>query len=151
MHDIGKIAVSDAILLKPGKLTNEEFKAMQSHTVKGGEMVKTFFETLEDDAFLEEAYAIAKYHHEKWDGSGYPDHLAGEDIPLPARIMAIADVYDALTSKRVYKEPMDAEEAFDIIVSEASHHFDPDMVNAIVSIKDQFVSAAKNDSSVIAE
>ena len=143
MHDIGKIAVSDTILLKPGKLTDEEFDKMKVHSVKGGEMVKNFFKTFDDHDFYEEAYAIATYHHEKWDGSGYPDGLKGEEIPLAARIMAIADVFDALVSKRVYKEPIPAEEAFDVIVGEAGHHFDPEMIKAIITIKDEFINASK--------
>ena len=141
--DIGKIAVSDTILLKPGKLTDEEFDKMKVHSVKGGEMVKNFFKTFDDHDFYEEAYAIATYHHEKWDGSGYPDGLKGEEIPLAARIMAIADVFDALVSKRVYKEPIPAEEAFDVIVKEAGHHFDPEMINIIKTIKDEFIEASK--------
>ena len=143
MHDIGKIAVSDTILLKPGKLTDEEFDKMKVHSVKGGEMVKNFFKTFDDHDFYEEAYAIAMYHHEKWDGSGYPEQLKGEEIPLASRIMAIADVFDALVSKRVYKEPIPAEEAFDVIVKEAGHHFDPDMIKVIITIKDEFINASK--------
>ena len=143
MHDIGKIAVSDTILLKPGKLTKEEFAAMQVHTTKGGEMVKTFFESFDDNSFYREAYNIAMYHHEKWDGSGYPENLKGEQIPLAARIMAIADVFDALVSPRVYKEPIPAEEAFQIIIDEAGTHFDPDLVKVLITIKDEIIEASK--------
>ena len=96
LHDIGKIAISDVILLKPGKLTPEEFEIMKTHTTKGGEMVNKIFTNFEDKSFLKEAFNIASAHHEKWDGSGYPKGLKGEEIPLSARIMAVADVYDAL-------------------------------------------------------
>lgn len=143
LHDIGKIAVSDTILLKPGRLTPEEFEKMKIHTTKGGELVKTFFTHFTEEHFYEDAYDIAMYHHEKWDGTGYPTGLKGEDIPLAARIMAIADVYDALVSKRVYKDPMASEEAFDIIIKEAGHHFDPDLVDTLKEIKDEFVEASK--------
>ena len=102
LHDIGKIAISDTILLKPGKLTEEEFDKMKTHTVKGGNMINTTFAAMNDIAFLKIAEEIAVSHHEKWDGTGYPCGLSGENIPLSARIMAVADVFDALTSVRVY-------------------------------------------------
>lgn len=144
LHDIGKIAVSDTILLKPGRLTPEEFEKMKIHTTKGGELVKEFFTHFKEEHFFEDAYDIAMYHHEKWDGTGYPTGLKGEEIPLAARIMAIADVFDALVSKRVYKNPMAADEAFDIIVKEAGHHFDPDLIEVLISIKDEFIAASQN-------
>lgn len=143
LHDIGKIAVSDTILLKPGRLTPEEFDKMKVHTTKGGEMVKKFFEVFNEENFFEDAYAIAMYHHEKWDGTGYPEGLKHEDIPLCARIMAIADVFDALVSKRVYKDAFPIEEAFDIIVQEGGSHFDPELIEVLKSIKDQFIEATK--------
>lgn len=143
LHDIGKIVVSDNILLKPGKLTKEEYEKMKIHSVKGGEMVQSFFEKFEDDSFAKEAYEIAMYHHEKWDGTGYPNGLKGEEIPLAARIMAIADVFDALASKRVYKNPYPAEESFDILVKEAGEHFDPDLIEVLKTIKDEFIEASK--------
>lgn len=142
LHDIGKIAVSDTILLKPGRLTPEEFDKMKIHTTKGGELVKKFFEHFEENNFYEDAYDIAMYHHEKWDGSGYPTGLKGEEIPLAARIMAIADVFDALTTKRVYKDAFTPEEAFDIIFKEAGTHFDPELVEVLKTIKDEFVAEA---------
>ena len=144
LHDIGKIAVSDTILLKPGRLTPEEFDKMKVHTTKGGELVKTFFKHFTEEHFYEDAYDIAMYHHEKWDGSGYPMGLKGEQIPLAARIMAIADVFDALTSKRVYKDAFSAEEAFDIIFKEAGTHFDPELVEVLKTIKDEFIAEAMN-------
>lgn len=143
LHDIGKIAVSDTILLKPGKLSDDEFEKMKIHTTKGGEMVKTFFTNFEDDSFAKEAYEIALYHHEKWDGNGYPNKLKGEEIPLAARIMAIADVYDALVSERVYKKKISPEDAFNILLEEAGHHFDPNLIEVLKSIKEEFINAAK--------
>ena len=142
LHDIGKIAVSDTILLKPGRLTPEEFDKMKVHTTKGGELVRTFFQHFTEEHFYEDAYDIAMYHHEKWDGSGYPMGLKGEEIPLAARIMAVADVFDALTSKRVYKDAFSPEEAFDIIFKEAGTHFDPELVEVLKTIKDEFIAEA---------
>lgn len=147
LHDIGKIVVSDTILLKPGRLTNEEFDKMKIHTTKGGEMVTNFFIKFDDIDFYEEAYNIAKYHHEKWDGSGYPEGLKGDDIPLEARIMAIGDVFDALVSKRVYKDALSPEEAFAIIVRDAGRHFDPEIVKALEEIKDDFIAYSKTKIS----
>ena len=142
LHDIGKIAVSDTILLKPGRLTPEEFDKMKIHTTKGGELVKRFFEHFDENNFYEDAYDIALYHHEKWDGTGYPTGLKGEEIPLAARIMAIADVFDALTTKRVYKDAFTPDEAFDIIFKEAGTHFDPELVEVLKTIKEEFVAEA---------
>ena len=142
LHDIGKIAVSDTILLKPGRLTPEEFDKMKIHTTKGGELVKRFFEHFDENNFYEDAYDIALYHHEKWDGSGYPTGIKGEQIPLAARIMAIADVFDALTTKRVYKDAFTPDEAFDIIFKEAGTHFDPELVEVLKTIKEEFVAEA---------
>ena len=140
LHDVGKIAVRDAILLKPGRLTSEEFDEMKKHSSKGGEMINNIFSNLDDDEFFKIAYDIAVSHHEKWDGTGYPNGLKGEDIPLSGRIMAIADVYDALTSKRVYKDSMPPEKAFDIIVEGRGTHFDPDIIDIVITIKDKFIS-----------
>ena len=140
LHDIGKIVVSDTILLKPGKLTPEEFEKMKIHTTKGGEMVTNFFIKFDDIDFYQEAYNIAKYHHEKWDGSGYPEGLKEDEIPLEARIMAIADVFDALVSKRIYKDAVSSDEAFSVIVRDAGRHFDPDIVKALIEIKDEFIN-----------
>lgn len=144
LHDVGKIAVSDLILLKPGKLTDEEFAAMKQHTVKGGKMIRNIFSNLEGDAFLKTAEEIAVSHHEKWNGKGYPYGLHGEEIPLPARIMAVADVFDALVSERVYKAPMPSEEALDLIESEGGSHFDPDIVRVVSQHRQELLEAAKN-------
>ena len=140
LHDVGKIAIRDAILLKPGKLTDEEFDEMKKHSEKGGEMINNIFSNLDDDEFFRTAYDIAIAHHEKWDGSGYPKGLKGEEIPLSARIMAIADVYDALTSERCYKNAIPAEEAFNIIVEGRGTHFDPDIIDIVIKIKDELIN-----------
>ena len=137
LHDIGKIAVPDAILLKPGKLTKEEFEKVKVHTTKGGEMIRTLFSQLEDALFLRIAEEIAVYHHEWWDGNGYPQGLKGQDIPLSARIMAVADVYDALISDRVYKKAMPKEKALEIIYNEAGTHFDPHIVRILQCIEER--------------
>ena len=144
LHDVGKIAVSDLILLKPGRLTEEEFKEIQTHTVKGGKMIRNIFSNLEGDKFLKTAEEIAVSHHEKWNGKGYPNGLKGEEIPLPARIMAVADVFDALVSERVYKAPMPPEEALSLIESESGSHFDPDIVRVVAQHRQELLEAAKN-------
>lgn len=144
LHDVGKIAVSDLILLKPGRLTEEEFEAIKQHTVKGGKMIRNIFSNLEGDAFLKTAEEIAVSHHEKWNGKGYPYGLSGEAIPLPARIMAVADVFDALVSERVYKAPMPPEEALDLIEAEGGSHFDPDIVHVVAQHRQELLEAAKN-------
>ena len=124
MHDLGKIAVEDAILRKPGRFTPEEFEKMKTHTSEGARIVHEILAGSEDDAFRRIAENVAHYHHERWDGSGYPCGLKGEQIPLEARIMAVADVYDALVSKRVYKESMSFEQAHAIIMDGMGRHFD---------------------------
>ncbi len=128
MHDIGKIHIPDAILNKPGRLTEEEFRIMQRHTVYGAEIIQKTLRDVEDEAYFTIARNIAKYHHERYDGTGYPDGLKGEEIPLEARIMALADVYDALISERVYKKPYSREKARQIIGESGGTQFDPDLV-----------------------
>ena len=125
MHDIGKIRIPDAILNKPGKLTAEEYDMMKRHSGYGAETITKTMKDIEEDDYFEIACNIAKYHHERYDGKGYPDGLAGEDIPLEARIMALADVYDALVSERVYKKALPVEEAVRIIEAGAGTQFDP--------------------------
>lgn len=125
MHDIGKISVSDTILLKNGKLTDEEFEQMKSHAAAGGSLIERILDGIEDDNVLKIAKNIARSHHEKWNGCGYPDNLKGEEIPLEARVMAIADVYDALVSKRCYKESMPFPKAKAIMEESFGSHFDP--------------------------
>ncbi len=137
LHDIGKIAVSDLILNKNGKLTDEEFAIMKSHTTEGGKILKKIVHDAGDtfDAgYLNESIEMASYHHEKWDGSGYPEHLKGEEIPLSARIMAVADVFDALIAERVYKKGFPYEKAMAIITEGAGKHFDPVIVEAFTHI-----------------
>ena len=124
MHDLGKIAVDDAILRKPGRFTPEEFGKMKVHAAEGANIVHKVLEGTDDDYFRNIAENVAHYHHERWDGSGYPEGLKGEEIPLEARIMAVADVYDALVSKRVYKERMSFEQADSIITEGMGKHFD---------------------------
>lgn len=143
LHDIGKIVVSDLILCKPGKLTDEEFDKMKIHTSKGGEIIRNILNDLGDEAFLNVAYDVATYHHEKWNGKGYPENLVGENIPLPARIMAIADVFDALVAERVYKKPMPVDKAIEIIVNDSGTHFDPNLVEIFKTVEDKFISASK--------
>ena len=142
LHDVGKIAVSDTILLKPGRLTPEEFDAMKIHTTKGGSMIKTLFAGMKDAAFLRTAEEIAVSHHEKWNGQGYPEGRKGEDIPLSARIMAVADVYDALVSVRVYKPAVSPEKALDIMFAESGSHFDPAVMEAVDRIRRQLIDTA---------
>ncbi len=138
LHDIGKVAIPDAILLKPSKLTLDEFEVMKSHAVRGAETLDAALQEFPNAKFLRMAREIALTHHEKFDGSGYPRGLTGNQIPLCGRIVALADVYDALTSQRVYKAAMCHEEAKSIIVNESGRHFDPDVVNAFLKTERQF-------------
>lgn len=137
LHDVGKIMISDAILNKPGKFTPEEYAIMQTHSEVGGRIVKDILGNGTDETLIRISSDVAHYHHEKWDGSGYPSGLQGEEIPLCARIMAVADVFDALVSKRVYKEAMGFEEAYHILQMEAGTHFDPELVEVFVAIQGQ--------------
>lgn len=130
MHDLGKVAVPDSILNKPGKFTPEEYEQMKEHAAKGGIIVGKVLEELNVPKFIEIAQNVAHYHHERWDGNGYPDKLKGEQIPLEARIMAVADVYDALVSKRVYKDQFDYEKAYNIITEGMGTQFDPKLITA---------------------
>jgi putative two-component system response regulator len=138
LHDIGKVAIPDAILCKPGKLTDEEFEIMKTHAAMGAETLRSVSAKYPNNAFINMGIEIAQSHHEKWSGAGYPDGLAGGDIPLSARIMAIADVYDALRSVRCYKEAFSHEKSRDIIVSDSGMHFDPTGVEAFLAIEDEF-------------
>ena len=152
LHDIGKIGIPDRILLKPGRLTPEEFDIMKTHAAIG----KASIEAAEQlvgmpDSFLRFAKEIAGSHHEKWDGSGYPEGLAGEAIPLSARLMALADVYDALISKRVYKEAFSHEVARNIIVQGNGTHFDPAVIDAFIALEQDFIDIAKRFSDNDAE
>ena len=137
LHDVGKIQVSDVLLNKPGKLTDEEFKQMQTHTSAGGEIISHAIALVSEAGYLAEAKNLATYHHERWDGKGYPTGLAGDAIPLSARIMAVADVFDALVSRRSYKPGFPFEKAMDIIREESGTHFDPDVAQAFLNAEDE--------------
>lgn len=137
LHDVGKIKISDVILNKPGRLTTEEFEVIKTHTTEGYNIIRALMSGLEDDDYIEIAQEVALYHHEKWDGSGYPTGLSGADIPLSARLMAIVDVFDALSSKRVYKDAYSLDETFDIIEKSAGSHFDPTLVDAFLSVRSE--------------
>lgn len=141
MHDIGKIKISDAILNKPGKFTDEEYAIMKTHSEEGAKIIATVKKTIESEAlnedYLGEAENMAHYHHEKWNGKGYPCGLAGEQIPLSARIMAVADVFDALVAERVYKPGMPFDKAMSIIKESAGEHFDPVIVQAFVNAEEK--------------
>lgn len=144
LHDVGKITVSDVILNKPGKLTDEEFRIMQSHTVEGGKIIdKAMAIVDEDSGYLNEAKNLALYHHEKWNGKGYPAGLKGEEIPLSARVMAVADVFDALVSRRSYKEPFSFEKAQSIIREDAGTHFDPLVAQAFLDAEPEIRQIAE--------
>jgi putative two-component system response regulator len=139
LHDIGKIGISDNILLKPGKLTEDEFEIMKTHTTLGRDAITKAEQHIKQKVeMLECAKRIAYSHHEKWDGSGYPEGLSGENIPLCGRIMAVADVYDALRSKRVYKPSFSHEKVVSIITNDSGTHFDPEIVEAFLEIKDKY-------------
>ena len=137
VHDIGKIGIPDSILLKPGRLTAEEFEVMKTHTTIGCEMLEKFKNGEEGD-FYRYCYEICRHHHERWDGNGYPDHLAGDEIPLSAQIVAVADVYDALVSHRVYKEPYANDTAYDMIMNGECGQFSPDVMECFKLAKDDF-------------
>ncbi len=138
LHDIGKVGVPDHILLKPGRLTDEERKAMEIHSLIGAETLRAVNAQHPGNAFIHMGIEIAESHHEKWDGSGYPHRLKGDAIPLSARIIALADVYDALTSKRCYKEAFSHEKSGDIILAENGRHFDPRVVEAFGKVAHEF-------------
>lgn len=137
LHDVGKIKISDIILNKPGKLTDDEFALMKTHTVEGREILTHSSSLANESGYLDQAIEMANYHHERWDGKGYPTGAAGEQIPISARIMAVADVFDALVSQRSYKKPFSFEEAMQIINNDSGSHFDPTVVGAFNKIARQ--------------
>ena len=137
LHDVGKIRIHDGILLKPGRLTEEEFTDMRRHSMYGKTLLENLQSKAPNQTFLEYAKTLAYRHHEKWDGSGYPDGLKGEQIPLQARMMALADVYDALISKRPYKKAFTHEEAMRIIKGERGIHFDPDLTDIFEKLSEE--------------
>ncbi len=146
LHDIGKVGIRDSILLKPGKLTEIEFEHMKKHCTIGSDTLQNASSKLDFQSFLSIAIQLSHYHHEKWNGKGYPDGLGKHDIPLSARIMALADVYDALRSKRPYKEPMSHFDAKVIIVADSGRHFDPEVVDAFLKQEEVFIQISKNVS-----
>lgn len=141
LHDIGKIAVPDGVLCKPGKLTDTEFEIIKAHTLRGAETLQEVADHFPDDRFIAMSIDIARSHHEKWDGTGYPDKRKATDTPLAARIMAISDVYDALTSRRCYKEAFAHDRSMEIIREGSGSHFDPALVNAFFAIQDRIQEA----------
>ena len=143
LHDIGKIHVPDAILNKPGRLTDDEFEIMKEHTTAGQEIIESAIKLVPESGYLSEAKNLATYHHEKWNGTGYPTGISGEDIPLSARIMAVADVFDALVSRRSYKKPFTFEKAMDIIREGAGSHFDPKVADAFLGAADEVKKVAQ--------
>ena len=144
LHDIGKVGIPDRILLKPGKFEPHEFEIMKTHCKLGRDAIQQAEDRLGLKVdFLTVAKEIAYSHQEKWDGSGYPEGLAGDNIPVSARLMAVADVYDALISRRVYKEGMPHEKAVQIIIDGRGKHFDPDMIDAFLMIVDRFHAIAQ--------
>lgn len=141
MHDIGKVSVPDVILQKPGKLTDEEFEAMKQHAAKGGEIIRETFGHLENKEFTQMAYEVSRYHHEKWNGKGYPDGLKRKEIPLCARIMAIADVFDAVSMKRCYREALPLDKCFEIIQEGSGQDFEPLLAEVFLDIRDKVEAA----------
>lgn len=137
MHDIGKISVPDSILQKPGRLTDEEFAIMKQHAENGGKIIRETFRNLGDEDYREIAYEVARYHHEKWNGRGYPKGLKRKEIPLCARIMAVADVFDAVSEKRCYRDAMPLDKCFEIIEQGSGQDFDPLIAEIFLDIRDK--------------
>ena len=147
LHDVGKIVVSDVILNKPGPFTDEEFEIMKNHTIAGKEILEKAKGAVSEPSYLDEGQRLAAYHHEKWNGSGYPYGLSGEDIPLSARIMAVADVFDALVSKRSYKDGFPIDKALSIIESGIGTHFDPQVARAFLHAQDKARAVAEKSEA----
>ena len=141
MHDLGKIAIDDAILRKPGKFTDDQFAQMKRHTTEGERIVTSILKGVEDDEFVEIARNVALYHHEKWNGKGYPTGTAGKEIPIEARIMALADVFDALVSKRCYKDAFSYDKAFSIIEEDLGTHFDPELGRVFLECREELIKS----------
>ena len=137
LHDVGKIGIPDRILLKPSPLTTPEFDVMKTHTVIGSEIIDSLI-AADDFEYLRHCKDICRYHHERWNGTGYPDGLVGDDIPISARILSVVDVYDALVCKRIYKSPFTHDNAIRIITESSGVQFDPDIVKAVIEVEDKF-------------
>ena len=146
LHDIGKIKISDSILNKPGRLTPEEFDVIKTHTIEGAKIIEQTLRNIENNDYIETAEQMALYHHEKWNGTGYPMGLAGEQIPLCARIMAVVDVFDALTSKRVYKDAFSVDKAIDILKESSGSHFEPELVDEFIKIRSKIEKVFEENS-----
>ncbi len=146
MHDVGKICVPDNVLLKPGKLTDEEYDLMKQHTTYGSDIIKSAMNKAREVDFLEAADILACSHHEKWNGEGYPHGLAGKNIPIGGRVLAIVDAYDAITSKRPYKDAIDHASAVKIILKDSGSHFDPEVVNSFLATEKEFAKIAKENT-----
>lgn len=145
MHDVGKIAIPDAILQKPGKLTAEEFDVMKTHAAKGGEIIRETFKSMGDDEYEKIAYQVARFHHEKWNGKGYPEGLYRREIPLCARIMAVADVFDAVSAKRCYRDAMPLEQCFSIIENGSGQDFDPYIADVFLDMKEMITNIVESN------
>ncbi|MDY4832254.1 MAG: HD domain-containing protein [Treponema sp.] len=143
MHDIGKISIPDTILQKPGKLTDDEYSVMKKHSVLGGEIIQEIFKDMDDKEFLNIAYDVTRYHHEKWNGNGYPEGLVGKEIPFSARIMAIADVFDAISAKRCYRDAMPLDKCFAIIKEGKGVDFDPVLTDLFLNAKEKVEKVCK--------
>lgn len=139
LHDIGKVGIPDRVLLKPGRLEPDEFDVMRLHTVIGADMLQIVDAEHPGNIFVQMGIEIARWHHERWDGAGYPDRLAGDDIPLPARLLALGDVYDALTTRRCYKEPLSHDRSREIIADGSGAQFDPAVVDAFIACEQEFI------------
>lgn len=146
LHDIGKVGIPDSILLKPGRLTIDEFEIMKTHSTIGSNILKEAYNMMQNKPYFELAWIIALTHHEKWNGTGYPQGLKEQDIPLAGRIVALADTYDAMVSKRIYKEAFSHEKAKQFITEESGKHFDPRVVQAFLNAEDQFLEVKRRYS-----
>ena len=147
LHDVGKIAIPDSVLCKPGKLTDEEFDIMKSHSAKGGEIIKDTFSSISDEDYGTMAYEVARYHHEKWNGRGYPEGLSGENIPLAARIMAVADVFDAVSEKRCYRDAMPLDKCFGIIAEGSGRDFDPAVAETFLEMREEITRIRESNTT----
>ncbi|MDR3224853.1 MAG: response regulator [Clostridiales Family XIII bacterium] len=143
MHDVGKIAIPDAVLLKPGKLTSEEYDIMKTHTVRGSDIIKSL-DLIQEEEYYQYCHDICRYHHERYDGKGYPDGLIGEEVPIWAQAAALTDVYDALTSKRVYKDAYTHEKAIDMIVNGECGTFNPALIDVLHEVSPQLKELAQS-------
>ena len=150
LHDIGKMAIDDAILNKPGRLTSEEFEIMKTHTTIGADMLLELGRHHVGNALMEYAYQIARWHHERWDGKGYPDGLKGDEIPIAAQVVSVADVYDALTSVRVYKDAIPHKEAIQMILDGKCGTFNPLLLDCLLEVQDRIAETLARPADVVA-